>query len=57
MLIREVRADEYGLLSELAVSAKRHWGYPERWMEIWTPQLIFAYDYFEEHEGWAAIDD
>lgn len=57
MLIRKVRADEYGLLSELAVSAKRHWGYPERWMEIWTPQLTFAYDYFEEHEGWAAIDD
>ncbi|MBV6402801.1 MAG: hypothetical protein CNIPEHKO_03115 [Anaerolineales bacterium] len=57
MLIRKVRADEYGLLSELAISAKRHWGYPERWMEIWTPQLTFAHDYFEEHEGWAAIDD
>ncbi|HQU34997.1 MAG TPA: GNAT family N-acetyltransferase [Anaerolineales bacterium] len=57
MLIREVRTDEYRFLSELALSAKRHWGYPERWMEIWTPQLTFAHDYFEEHEGWAAIDD
>lgn len=56
MLIREVRADEYGLLSEIAISAKRHWGYPERWMEIWTPQLTFTPDYFEEHEGWVVED-
>lgn len=26
-------------------------------MEIWTPQLTFTPDYFEEHEGWAAVDD
>lgn len=57
MLIRNVRADEYKLLSELAISAKRHWGYPEHWMEIWTPQLTFSPDYFEEHEGWVAIDN
>lgn len=57
MLIRNVRADEYKLLSELAISAKRHWGYPEQWMEIWAPQLTFSPDYFEEHEGWVAIDN
>ncbi|HMR98830.1 MAG TPA: GNAT family N-acetyltransferase [Anaerolineales bacterium] len=56
MLIRNVRADEYKLLSELAISAKRHWGYPEQWMEIWAPQLTFTPEYFEAHEGWAAVD-
>lgn len=56
-MIRLVKPEEVELLTQIALSAKRHWVYPERWMEIWTPQLTFTPDYFEEHEGWAAVDD
>jgi ribosomal protein S18 acetylase RimI-like enzyme len=36
------------------LAAKRHWGYPERWMEIWKPQLTFSTEYLEENESWIA---
>ena len=57
ILIRRIDPKEADALTQIALSAKRHWGYPERWMEIWTPQLTFTPDYLEEHEGWAAIDN
>lgn len=55
--IRPVRPEEAGELSRIALAAKRHWGYPERWIEIWTPQLTFTPDYFETNEGWVAEVD
>lgn len=43
-------------MSRIALAAKRHWGYPERWIEIWTPQLTFSPEYFESNESWAAVE-
>lgn len=54
--IRPVDPREAGLLSQIALSAKAHWGYPERWMAIWAPHLTYAASYFVEHEGWVAAD-
>lgn len=53
--IRLVNPKEADVLTQIALSAKAHWGYPERWMEIWTPQLTFSPEYFEENESWVAI--
>lgn len=55
--IRRVMAKEAEVLSQIAQSAKAHWGYPKRWMEIWTPFLTFSPEYFVEHEGWTAVLD
>ena len=55
-LIRRVDPQEADVLTQIALSAKRHWGYPERWLEIWTPQLTFTSEYFEENESWVAVD-
>jgi ribosomal protein S18 acetylase RimI-like enzyme len=55
--IRPVLPSEAETLSQIALAAKRHWGYPERWIEIWTPQLTFTPQYFELNESWAAVDD
>lgn len=41
-------------MTGIALAAKRHWGYPERWMEIWTPQLTFDAEYFDGTESWVA---
>ena len=50
--IRPAGTDEARVLSQIAVSSKGYWGYPERWMEIWKPQLTFSPEYFETNESW-----
>lgn len=55
--IRRVRPEEASILSQIAIAAKRHWNYPQRWMELWIPQLIFSPSYFEENESWVAVDE
>ena len=46
--IRRARPDEADRLSRIALEAKRHWGYPEPWIEAWadsltlTPQFVSA---------------
>jgi GNAT superfamily N-acetyltransferase len=48
------QADE---LTHIAQAAKAHWGYPQRWLEIWAPQLTFHPEYFERNQGWVATVD
>lgn len=57
IFIHRVTPKEADVLTHVALSAKRHWGYPEPWMEIWTPELTFTPEYFEENESWVAVDD
>ena len=56
LIIRRATAIDAVTLSQIAASAKAHWGYPKHWMEIWTPQLSFTPDYFETNESWVAMD-
>ena len=42
-------------LSEIAFAAKRHWGYPDRWMEIWRTELTVTPDFIASHETCTAI--
>ena len=55
--IRSADPSEADILSQIAFTAKAHWGYPERWLEIWKPQLTFSPEYFEENESWVAETD
>jgi len=57
MIVRRVVPEDSAVLTQIALAAKRHWGYPERWIEIWTPQLTFSPDYFQSNEGWLAEID
>lgn len=54
--IRIALPEEAETLSQIALSAKAYWGYPERWLELWAPQLTFGPEYFEENESWVAVD-
>jgi ribosomal protein S18 acetylase RimI-like enzyme len=49
--------EQAAALTQIALSAKAHWGYPARWMELWMPQLTFEPAYFEENESWVAEID
>ena len=46
--------EEAEALTQIAIAAKSHWGYPERWMQIWTPELAFDSEYFARNESWTA---
>ena len=37
--IRRAVPTDAGVLSAIAQAAKRHWGYPEQWLQIWRPGL------------------
>lgn len=55
--IRRIDPAQANDLSKIAFAAKAHWGYPERWMDMWIPQLTFNSAYFVEYESWAAFDE
>ena len=43
------------MLSLIAYAAKRHWGYPERWMERWREGLTITPEFVEGNEVYAAL--
>ena len=55
--IHPAMPEQAEILSRIALAAKGYWGYPERWMEVWKPQLTFSPAYFEENESWVAEID
>ncbi|HJQ24854.1 MAG TPA: GNAT family N-acetyltransferase [Blastocatellia bacterium] len=56
MSLRMERAAEelHGTLTKIAHAAKRHWGYPERWMELWRDVLTITPSYIAENEVYIA---
>jgi GNAT superfamily N-acetyltransferase len=55
--IERARPEHASTLTEIAISAKRHWNYPERWIEIWLPSLTISSDYISQNETWMAVVD
>ena len=57
-MIRKAQTENSEILTNIAVEAKRHWGYPESWIKHWEPQLTITPDYIDsnhvyvfEHDG------
>ena len=44
-------------LTQIAFAAKRHWGYPERWIQIWSPILTITPEFIAHYETYVAILD
>jgi catechol 2,3-dioxygenase-like lactoylglutathione lyase family enzyme len=44
-------------LTEIAHAAKRHWGYPEHWIEIWSNLLTIESEFIVSHETCGAVVD
>ena len=44
-------------LTALAFAAKRHWGYPEAWIEQWRDELTFTAAKIVGHSTFRAIED
>ena len=53
--IRRAHPDEADALTEIAHSAKRHWGYPESWIEHWKNDLTITSEFIADHETFVAV--
>jgi GNAT superfamily N-acetyltransferase len=42
-------------LTQITFAAKRHWGYPEKWLELWKSSMTITAEYIDTHETWMAI--
>jgi predicted N-acetyltransferase YhbS len=42
-------------LTQITISAKRHWEYPEAWIQIWIPSLTITAEYLNSHETWMMV--
>lgn len=47
--IRRARAGDAEVLTRLAHAAKRHWRYPDEWIELWRSALTITPDFIDEH--------
>jgi GNAT superfamily N-acetyltransferase len=54
MRISSAKPEDSAALTEIAFSAKRHWGYPERWIRRWKRILTLTPAYIRAHPTYAA---
>lgn len=54
MQILRAKIGEAGRLTEIALAAKRHWDYPENWVQSWTATLTITPVFIEQNETYAA---
>lgn len=52
--IERACTESHHRLTEIAHAAKRHWGYPERWMQLWRDALTITPDYISGNEVYIA---
>ena len=58
LTLERARPEHAEMLTRIAIESKRHWGYPEAWIQIWIPQLTISPQYITENETWlASIND
>ena len=54
MNLRAARPDEADRLTVIAHAAKRHWGYPEAWIQRWRDQLTLTPEYVTRNPTFVA---
>jgi GNAT superfamily N-acetyltransferase len=57
MEITPAQPEDAARLTEIAFAAKRHWGYPNSWIESWRDILTVKPDFIASHETFSAVVD
>ena len=57
MNIRPASQDEAATLSQIALDAKRYWGYPEHWIKHWESDLTITADFIRDNQVYVAEKD
>lgn len=56
MNIRQATKDEAATLTRIAYDAKKHWGYPEHWMQRWNDDLTITEEFIAANHVYVAED-
>ena len=56
MIIVRAQPEHADAIIQIAIAAKRHWNYPEHWIQFWIPQLTISTDYIVSNEVWMMLD-
>ena len=56
MNIRQASSEEAAELTRIAHDAKRHWGYPEHWIEHWDADLTITPEFISNNQVFVAED-
>ena len=57
MQIVRAKPEDAAALTEIAFAAKRHWGYPERWIQSWRDILTMRPEFVAANVAYVAIED
>ncbi len=52
--IQQAMPEQHERLTQITFAAKKHWGYPERWMEIWKDALTITTEFIANNEVYIA---
>jgi GNAT superfamily N-acetyltransferase len=55
--IVRAKPEDADVLTEIARAAKRHWGYPERWIESWRDTLTIRAEFIAANVTYVALED
>jgi GNAT superfamily N-acetyltransferase len=57
LIIRRALLEEAAQLTQIAHDAKRHWGYPEHWIQHWQAELTISPDFISDNDVYVAEQD
>ena len=56
-MIRRALPEEASTLTNIALEAKRYWGYPEHWIKHWEADLTISADFIRDNHVYVAEAD
>jgi GNAT superfamily N-acetyltransferase len=56
-MIRKAFKENSETLTQIALEAKRHWGYPEHWIKHWESDLTITPEFIENNQVYVAEVD
>lgn len=57
IMILQAKPDQTKALTQISYAAKRHWGYPEHWIQLWSPILTVSPEFIEHYDTFVAVKD
>jgi len=57
MQIVRAKPEDADALTKIAHAAKRHWGYPEHWIESWRDTLTMRAEFIASNVTYSAMED
>jgi N-acetylglutamate synthase-like GNAT family acetyltransferase len=56
-MIRRSSPEDAKTLTQIALDAKRYWGYPEHWIRHWESDLTISSDFIRDNHVYVAEED